>query len=137
MHDQPDRLTNEIDTFSGTERFEQLGCDRLRQRHRWEPPDEYLPVHIENPADGALTKDDSPNPTPPPQGTLLEDAVSCRAWRLSRSRDWAVIWWPATLMVTVWRSQGPHQTLDGHVGPGLEVAGDGKRGGHDCEVRLW
>ena len=70
LHDQPDRLADQIHALPGTERLQQLGCDRLRQRHRWEPPDEYLPVHIENPADGALNLDDSPNPeTPPRQGT--------------------------------------------------------------------
>ena len=79
LHDQPDRLTDQIHALPGAERLEQLGCDRLRQRHRWEPPDEYLPVHIENPADGALTVDDSPNPeTPPPQGTREDTSVRRR-----------------------------------------------------------
>ena len=67
LHDQPDRFADQVHALPGTERLQQFGCDRLRQRHRWEPPDEYLPVHIENPADGALTwrLTDTRNPTTP------------------------------------------------------------------------
>src|SRR5215212_6836624 len=55
-------------TLPRAKRLEQLDCDRLGQRHRWEPPCEYLAVHTENPADGATTNGGSPttrNPTTP------------------------------------------------------------------------
>src|SRR5215212_7133945 len=55
-------------TLPRAKRLEQLNCDRLGQRHRWEPPGEYLAVHTENPADGATANGGSPttrNPTTP------------------------------------------------------------------------
>ena len=90
LHHQPDRFADQVHALPGTERLQQLGCDRLRQRHRWEPPDEYLPVHIENPADGALNA--ATHRTPKPHHarglTRFEPARTCTqpAFQLRTSR---------------------------------------------------
>ena len=78
LHDQPDRFADQVHALPGTERLQQFGCDRLRQRHRWEPPDEYLPVHIENLSDGPSTL--ATHRTPKPHHSLgLTPNVAGRA----------------------------------------------------------
>ena len=68
LHHQPHRIANEINSFAGTERVEQLGQDRLRQGHRCFSFSAYLAVHTENHADGPTTWWTPPatsNPTTP------------------------------------------------------------------------
>ena len=70
LHHQPDRLTDQIHALTGTERLEQLGYDRLGQRHRWDLLVSTCPYTPRIPPMAPLTVShtDYRNPTTP--GTL-------------------------------------------------------------------
>jgi hypothetical protein len=55
LHHQSYGFANEINSFPGAQRVEQLGQDRLRQGHRCFSFSAYLAVHTENHADGPTT----------------------------------------------------------------------------------